>query len=196
MNRRLFSALFATLFITTAQAKSPLEEWVRDTTKDFVRTGEVSTTPFSGRSSYATCFTPGEDCEGLIVRSIKSSNSSILVLAYSFTSAPIAKALANAKSRGVDVRVILDKSQRSEKYTGATYLRNANIPVFIDEKPAISHNKVMIFDQNIVLTGSYNFSKSAQERNAENIIVIKGEEKIVKAYTDNWRSRFAVSVPY
>ena len=81
---------------------------------------------------------------------------------YSFTSTPIAKALVEAKRRGVDVRAILDKSQRTERYSGATFLKRAGIPTVIDEQPAIAHNKVFVFDQQAVLTGSFNFTKAAQ----------------------------------
>jgi phosphatidylserine/phosphatidylglycerophosphate/cardiolipin synthase-like enzyme len=54
--------------------------------------------------------------------------------------------------------VILDKSQWTEKYSGATYLANHKIPVLIDDKHAIAHNKVMIIDDNTVITGSFNFT--------------------------------------
>jgi len=68
----------------------------------------------------------------------------ILVQAYSFTSIPIAKALVDAHKRGVDVRVILDKSQRGEKYSSADFVLHAGIPTFIDAKHQIAHNKIMI----------------------------------------------------
>ncbi len=85
------------------------------------------TTPFAqdfkNGASYSVCFTPGQDCEGEIVGAITSARQSILVQAYSFTSSPIAKALVEAKNRGVDVRVILDKSQfRSEKYSSSAFI--------------------------------------------------------------------------
>ncbi len=96
----------------------------------------------------------------------------------------------------MDVKVILDKSQVSPRYTVATYLRNAGIDVVIDTKPAIAHNKVMIFDDDAVFTGSFNFTKSAQERNAENGMLIKGDANIVRSYSDNWSARYRVSTPY
>lgn len=180
----------------SSQARSAVEKWVVDTVQDLMRSGEVKTTPFSTNTSYAVCFTPGQDCEGMIVNEIKHAKKCILLQAYSFTSTPIAKALTEAKQRGVDVRAILDKSQRKEKYTGATFLKHAGIPVVIDEQPAIAHSKIFVFDQVSVLTGSFNFTKSAQERNAENLIVIKGDANLVRAYTENWTTRWKVSVTY
>lgn len=189
-------ALTVAIVPLSSQARSSVEKWVVDTAQDLMRSGDVKTTPFAANTSYAVCFTPGQDCEGLIVKEIKHAQKSILLQAYSFTSAPIAKALTEAKQRGVDVRAILDKSQRTEKYTGATFLKHAGIPVVIDEQPAIAHSKIFVFDQQSVLTGSFNFTKSAQERNAENLIVIKGDQNLVRAYTENWNTRWKVSVNY
>ena len=151
---------------------------------------------FAAGANYSVCFTPGQNCEGMLVAEINQSRSSILVQAYSFTSPAIAQALVAAKGRGVDVRAILDKSQKTERYSGATFLKNAGIPVVIDEKPAIAHNKVMVFDQTSIGTGSFNFTTSAQQRNAENYMIIRGDSNLVKSYTDNWASRWRVSVPY
>ena len=149
---------------------------------------------FKQGAAYAICFVPdGPACESLLVDRINQTKSSLLIQAYSFTSQPIAQAVVNAHKRGVKVQVILDKSQRSERYTSATFIKNAGISVAIDTKPAIAHNKVMIFDQAEVFTGSFNFTKSAQERNAENGILIAGDSNVVKAYTDNWNARLRES---
>jgi phosphatidylserine/phosphatidylglycerophosphate/cardiolipin synthase-like enzyme len=152
---------------------------------------------FSPRASYRLCFTPdGDSCEKLLIETIHATRRSLHVQAYSFTSAPIAQAVKQARDRGVDVRVIVDESQVSEKYTSATYLKNAGVPVVIDTKPAIAHNKVMIFDGRAVFTGSYNFTKSAETRNTENGLLIRDDAVLVKAYLDNWNARFTVSTPY
>jgi phosphatidylserine/phosphatidylglycerophosphate/cardiolipin synthase-like enzyme len=107
-----------------------------------------------------------------IVREIDNATLEILVQAYSFTSAPIAKALVNAHKRGVSVEVILDKGQRREQYTSATFLANSGIPTFIDDKHAIAHNKIIIIDGETVISGSFNFTRAAEEKNAENLLII------------------------
>jgi phosphatidylserine/phosphatidylglycerophosphate/cardiolipin synthase-like enzyme len=104
-------------------------------------------------------FSPNGGCTEAIVKEITDAKSEILVQAYSFTSAPIAKALVDAHKRGVKVEAILDKSQRSEKYTSATFLADSRIPTFIDARHAIAHNKIMIIDQETVITGSFNFTE-------------------------------------
>ncbi len=152
---------------------------------------------FAAGSSYTLCFVPdGPSCQSLLIEAIHNTQRRLLIQAYSFTSAPIAQAVAQAHRRGVDVRVILDKSQLSERYTSATFLHNAGIPVVIDKKPAIAHNKVMVFDDQAVFTGSFNFTKSAETRNAENGMLIRGDAAVVKAYTDNWMTRYRMSDAY
>ncbi len=154
----------------------------------------AKTMKFDQAATYTLCFVPdGPSCEQLLINMIDNTRSSLFIQAYSFTSAPIAKAVVAAKKRGVDVEVIVDKSQNSERYTVVTTLTNAGIPVFVDTKPAIAHNKVMIFDQTSVFTGSFNFTASAQKRNAENGIVITGDPSIVKSYSSNWLARYQQS---
>jgi phosphatidylserine/phosphatidylglycerophosphate/cardiolipin synthase-like enzyme len=130
-------------------------------------------------------FSPNGGCTEAIINQIDNAKSEILVQAYSFTSAPIAKALTDAFKRGVKVQAILDKSQRSEKYTSATFLSNSGIPTYIDDKHAIAHNKIMIIDRETVITGSFNFTKAAEEKNAENLLIIRNKE-LAKVYIENW----------
>jgi phosphatidylserine/phosphatidylglycerophosphate/cardiolipin synthase-like enzyme len=140
------------------------------------------------------CFVPGHDCQQQIIDVIDSASKDLLIQAYSFTSAPIAQALVRAERRGVKVTAILDKSQRSERYSGARFLINAGIPVWIDDRPAIAHNKVIVADGRITVTGSFNFTKAAQERNAENIVVID-DPRIAAAYRQNIQDRLGQSEP-
>ncbi len=131
-------------------------------------------------------FSPRDGATAAIVREIGQARSEIRVQAYSFTSAPIAEALLKAHRRGINVAVILDKSQRTQKYSSSTFLANARIPTYIDAEHAIAHNKIIIVDRSVVITGSFNFTKAAEERNAENLLVIRSKE-LAKLYLDNWQ---------
>ncbi len=130
-------------------------------------------------------FSPRGGGQQAIVYAIGKAKESVYVQAYSFTSAPIAKALLEAHKRGVRVEAILDKSQRKATYTGATFLKNEGIPVYIDAAHAIAHNKVMVIDGAIVITGSFNFTKAAEEKNAENLLIIK-DKALAQLYMENW----------
>jgi len=146
------------------------------------------------------CFTPGGKCTDLIVSEIAGARHSILVQAYSFTSVPILSALKAAHARGVDVEVIVDRSSawRSKSgshYSAATYLTNAGIPVWVDTKVAIAHNKVMVIDGETVITGSFNFTGAAQNHNAETLMVLV-DPALATQYKANWERRRSVSTLY
>lgn len=132
-------------------------------------------------------FSPDGGATDAIVNEIGKAKSEVLVQAYSFTSAPIARALVDAHKRGVHVEIILDKSQRSERYSSSDFTAHAGIPTYIDAKHAIAHNKIMIIDSETVLTGSFNFTKAAEEKNAENLLILKSRE-LARLYIDNWQS--------
>jgi phosphatidylserine/phosphatidylglycerophosphate/cardiolipin synthase-like enzyme len=131
-------------------------------------------------------FSPNGGGTEAIVAEIERSRSEVLVQAYSFTSTPIAKALIDARKRGVKVTVILDKSQRKATYSAADFLRNSGIATYIDGKHAIAHNKIMILDRDCVVTGSFNFTKAAEEKNAENVLVIRGNPDLTSRYLGNF----------
>lgn len=149
-------------------------------------------------ATISTCFTPGpESCAEQIVDRLDEAKASVRVQAYYLTQPLILRAIATAKKRGLDVEVILDKSQdrrnsTGSRYTGATYLANAGVPVWIDDAPAIAHNKIIILDDHTVLTGSFNFTKSADTRNAENVVIIDSAE-VAAHFTRNWESRRSAS---
>jgi phosphatidylserine/phosphatidylglycerophosphate/cardiolipin synthase-like enzyme len=131
-------------------------------------------------------FSPRGGCTEAVVSTISQAKTEILVQAYSFTSAPIAKALVDAHKRGVHVQIILDRSQRKERYSSADFTAHAGIPTYIDAAHAIAHNKVMIIDKSTVISGSFNFTKAAEEKNAENLLVLRSKE-LARGYIENWQ---------
>lgn len=130
-------------------------------------------------------FSPHGGATAAVVDALEHATNTVLVQAYSFTSAPIARALVDAGRRGTKVQVILDKSQRTEKYSEADFLKNEGIPTAIDAEHAIAHNKIMIIDGYLVLTGSFNFTKAAEENNAENLLVVN-DPILARLYAENW----------
>lgn len=140
-------------------------------------------------------FSPHGGATQAVVEALNQATNSVLVQAYSFTSAPIARALVEAHRRGLQIQVILDKTQRTEKYSEADFLRNEGIATMIDAEHAIAHNKVMIIDTYIVLTGSFNFTKAAEENNAENLLVLN-DPVLAKRYAENWLAHQSHSESY
>ncbi|MEM2272773.1 MAG: phospholipase D family protein [Candidatus Bathyarchaeia archaeon] len=117
-------------------------------------------------------FSPKGGCAQAIIDLIRSANKSIHVLIYSFTLDSIGYALVEAYKRGIDVKVVFEKGQVTE-YSEYLRLRAAGVPVRNDTNPNLMHNKIMIVDSEIVVTGSYNWSRSAEEENNENMIIVR-----------------------
>jgi phosphatidylserine/phosphatidylglycerophosphate/cardiolipin synthase-like enzyme len=141
-------------------------------------------------------FSPNGGCTDAIVREIDAAQTSVRIQAYSFTSTPIAKAVVDAHRRGIQVQAILDKSNRTAKYSAATFLANQGVPVLIDDRHKIAHNKIIIIDARVIITGSFNFSKAAEKSNAENLLVIRGHADLATKYLLNYEAHRTHSEPY
>ena len=139
-------------------------------------------------SKIDTCFTPPSGCSKVITAIIDKARTSIYVQAYGFTDVDIADSLIAAHKRGVQVKILLDKSNLYSKYSKLAKIKSAGIDVLIDNVPGIAHNKVMIIDEYTVITGSFNFSKNADYKNAENVIIIN-DPIVARQYLQNWLSR-------
>lgn len=143
------------------------------TTTTIIHTTSISTAIPENRVE-KVCFSAVEDCSSLIIFWISRANKSIHVMIYSFTQDEIGKALAQAVRRGVDVEVVFERSQLS-KYSELERLKEAGAEVYVDGNPYTMHHKVAVIDDVVVITGSYNWSKSAEERNDENLVILFGD---------------------
>lgn len=148
---------------------------------------------YADTSDVKVCFTPGDRCDLRLISAIRGAQRTIEVQAYQLTSKPIQRALVGAYQSGVKVEIILDKSQLwFKREAPALYLSTFNIPIWIDNKVKIAHNKVMIIDGKEVITGSYNYSRAAQYSNAENLVIIQSSE-IAAQYHRNFYYRLGLS---
>ena len=130
-------------------------------------------------------FSPPAGSAAAIVKAVDASQHEVLVQAYSFTHNAIAQAVLRAHARGVAVRVLLDqKSEQTNRYV-ADLLRQGRVPLRGDGQHAIAHNKVMVIDGAVVITGSFNFTNSAETRNAENFLILKSPD-LARLYKAEW----------
>jgi phosphatidylserine/phosphatidylglycerophosphate/cardiolipin synthase-like enzyme len=139
-------------------------------------------------------FPPWDDAEALVVAAVAGARRQIFVQAFSLTSAAVARALIAAKRRGVDVRITADREQTfGGEHTRIPELAAAGIPIWLEVRYAAAHSKVMIVDpgtqEPVLITGSYNWTWSAQHRNAENLLIVRGNPELTRAYLQNWERR-------
>lgn len=135
-------------------------------------------------------FTPQDPCMDLIVAKILSAKVLVLVQAYVITSSRIANALIEAYQNGVGVQLLIDKDAQTTKGSKVNWLLQHGIPIIIDKTVGYAHNKVMIIDDEYVITGSFNWTHGAQTRNAENLVMITGKG-INSKFKNNWYIRAA-----
>ena len=148
---------------------------------------------YSDSADIKVCFTPGERCDKEIINEINHENNRVFVEAYYLTSASIINSIIKSSERGAEVKVILDKSQeRGKNMRYMDLLTSHSVPVWIDNTVSIAHNKIIILGDHEVITGSYNFTKSAQEKNAENVIIIHSAD-VQKKFLDNFQRRLSHS---
>ncbi len=157
--------------------------------------------PIAARGTVQAAFAPWDDAEGMIVGAIRQARHQILVQAYSFTSRAIAGALVSARNRGVEVQILADREQTfSAENSRIPDLAAAGIPVAIEVRYQSAHNKIMIIDSGAtdaaVITGSYNWTFAAQNRNAENVVVFRRNSDLAGAYAENWRRHWRDALPY
>ncbi len=158
--------------------------------------GLVASAAWAGESLPATgtievLFEPGDDTDGAIGRVIDGAREQVLVQAYLFTSRPIAQALLRAAGRGVDVRVLADATtHRRPQRNALPALIGGGIPVALEGDFPNAHNKVIVVDAEgrhpAVVTGSYNFTWTAEHRNAENVLILRDNPALARRYADNW----------
>lgn len=149
-------------------------------------------TAHPARGTVEVAFTPWDDAEGLLVRTLAGAKRSIHVQAYLLTSATVAQALVDAHRRGVRVQVLADRQPvDNSDLSKIPQLAQAGIAVALESRYAIAHNKVVLVDADgedcAIITGSYNFTQSAQSRNAENLLVLRGDTALAAAYLANWQ---------
>jgi phosphatidylserine/phosphatidylglycerophosphate/cardiolipin synthase-like enzyme len=162
---------------------------------------DAGSAPLAAQGTLQAAFTPTDNIEGLITEAIDGARKQVLVQAYLLTSKPIAQALLAAARRGVDVRVLADAAQLGKgESSKVPQLAAAGIPVWLETLYQNAHNKVIVIDaasaEATVITGSYNFTWSAQHKNAENVLIARRNPSLAAKFALNWERHQHEAIPY
>lgn len=134
-------------------------------------------------------FSPDNDIERIIVKRIAKAKKSIFFMAFSFTSDPIGDAMIERFHNGVAVKGIFEKRGSNSRESEFIKMKTEGIEVIVDKNKYNMHHKVIIIDEQIVITGSFNFSKSANKKNDENLLIIDNSEiaeKYIAEFNKNY----------
>jgi phosphatidylserine/phosphatidylglycerophosphate/cardiolipin synthase-like enzyme len=161
---------------------------------------------FQAVGSVDAAFSPTGGITNMITNELATAKNTIHVQAYSFTSTEIITALINAKKRGVDVRIIIDKSNVSSEDKANSRSQkervlldsivDSGILLKVDRNFQIAHSKIIIIDGLDVITGSFNFSYSAEHNNSENCLILHNNKKLAEIYEANWQWRWDATDNY
>jgi len=121
-------------------------------------------------------FAPDDGVASRLVGLIDDARSQVDFLAFTFTSDALAEALLRAGERGVTVRGVIERDQAEAAGSDYARLQQAGIDVRQDSNPGTMHHKLLLIDQGVVATGSYNFTRSAEESNDENVVILFSPE--------------------
>lgn len=151
---------------------------------------------FESMAKTEVYFSLYDDPQSAIVKSIDNAKDTLNIAMYYFTEREIAQAVIRAKERGIDIKIYLDKSQVNHEQSKSRYLINNGIEnIRISSNNYIMHNKFAVIDNRIVITGSYNWTAYAGEKNDENLLIIDDEE-IVKRYQEYfntlWNNKYSM----
>ena len=185
MNKKTIILIIALL------AMIPLASFYSQTQSD--RRPQNAPVTVNEQASFEVAFSPNQGADELILRLINGSASSIRLASYSFTSPEIVTALIDAKTRGVDVAVIVDHKQNIESSQDTAkhalqLLVNNQIPVATVNTFNAFHDKFIVVDGLHVQTGSYNYTRAAANQNSENVLVIWNSPTLAVEYLNHWQN--------
>jgi phosphatidylserine/phosphatidylglycerophosphate/cardiolipin synthase-like enzyme len=138
-------------------------------------------------------FSPKGGCEKIICDAISHSKTTVVVSAYVYCNKAIVAEAIKAHKRGVVVSIIVDPEQVTASNSQSVVSFTNGVNIWVDPKHAIFHNKYIIIDHKKVITGSFNYSFNAENRNAENILVIQ-DKKLAAQYEQDWEKHRSHSV--
>jgi phosphatidylserine/phosphatidylglycerophosphate/cardiolipin synthase-like enzyme len=157
----------------------------------------LTTSVVAAAPSVSVGFSPEGTALQLVRQTLSEAETSVRLMGYSFTSPEVVKGLIAAHRRGVDVKVVLDARGNQSKSSRAAInlLVNAGIPVRLNDRYKIQHDKVIVTDGRNVETGSFNYSRSADRSNSENVLVLRDVPHVAQQYLTHWQSRWAQGQP-
>ena len=159
-------------------------DWLEDVTGILLQVERPSASE-SGQTISEVHFSPGDACRLRIQELLRKSHSTVDICVFTMTDDRITDAVIDAAARGVRTRIISDNDKSLDLGSDMRRLHSAGIEVRIDRTPCHMHHKFAVFDGKIVVSGSYNWTRSAAEDNEENIVVTN-DQKIVQSFHEQF----------
>ncbi len=154
-------------------------DWIEDANKLLLTESD------SPKDEVSVYFSPGEQCLNAILNQIKRSTKKIEICLFTISDDRISDALMSKHQQGVHIKIITDNDKLFDKGSDIDKLAAAGIAIKVDVTDNHMHHKFAIFDQQRTLTGSYNWTRSAEKYNHENILITENSQ-----VTKNFKREF------
>lgn len=138
-------------------------------------------------------FSPGDDCYMSINQLLMNSKEEVAICVFTISDNRIADKILQAIQRGVTVRIITDDDKTLDKGSDIDFLASHGAQVKIDQSPHHMHHKFAIFDRKVLITGSYNWTRSASEFNQENLLETNNTDAVssyLAEFERLWRAMY------
>lgn len=126
-------------------------------------------------------FSPGDDCENAIIHTIRKAKQSVKICVFTISENNITDEIIATHKRGISVKIVTDNDKLNDRGSDIRRLADAGIVVKIDQSSSHMHHKFCVVDKRVLITGSYNWTKSAADRNQENLLIME-DPKMVRSY--------------
>ncbi len=156
-----------------------ISKWLEDTVR------LLGPQPNPQQTQSEVLFSPEDNCVAKVCALLMQSRTSVDICVFTITDDRIATAINDAHRRKVKIRIITDDEKASDMGSDIFHLREMGIEVRTDRTPDHMHHKYALFDQQKVITGSYNWTRSASMRNEENVVVTN-EQKLVARFANHF----------
>ncbi|VAW67570.1 hypothetical protein MNBD_GAMMA09-2281 [hydrothermal vent metagenome] len=130
-------------------------------------------------------FSPGKDCRNNIIRLIKGAKKTVSICVFTISDNKITQAIMDAHNRGIDVSIISDNDKANDRGSDIYQLMDKGLNVILDDSPYHMHHKFMLVDSRVLLSGSFNWTRSASDVNQENIL-ISYDDDLVSLFNQNF----------
>ena len=164
-------------------------EWLEDVIKALAAPAESAMA-----TNAEVLFSPGEDCLQALLQQLEAVKSTADICVFTITDNRLARAIEDTHRRGVKVRIITDDEKAYDKGSDAHRLANAGLAVRYDHSPHHMHHKFAVYDAHTVVTGSYNWTRSAAANNRENLL-ISDDRRLVTPYRDMFERMWSEMAP-
>jgi phosphatidylserine/phosphatidylglycerophosphate/cardiolipin synthase-like enzyme len=137
-------------------------------------------------------FSPNGGCQEAVIAELNKARKSIDIAMFALTSREIARALVEAKEQHLKIRICLNNAQMVDPYSKCKFLVSKGLNVKFHLGPGLMHNKFAVIDNTVVITGSYNWTATAEKKNSENLLIIK-DKTLAREYTKQFKVLWAQS---